>query len=518
MASSAEPASARAGEGGRADAPAGLRGRPAHRVLHVIHGHGGGTEHHARALIDASRAECRHYLAIAMGDSWQIEEHQDAGAVRTFDLRRRPGEGWPEFVGGICATFGIGLMHLHNISGCRDGIVAALAVVGVPYGYTVHDLGFACPTLLFLGADGSYCYQKADPAVCGACLSAQPAFAHVDIEAWRKRHGALVAGARFLIAPSRWAAAALLRYYPGHAVTVVPHAPAGAWALQPGDEAAAGLPPIQRGQLDLPDDAATTIAVLGAVGPDKGARRLERLVALVRAAGLPVRFVLIGYMDVEHGPWQSDDAVLTVHGRYEPRDLPDLLAHYRARLVAFPSAGPETFSFTLSEAWAAGQPVVVPPFGALAERVAESGAGWAWTDDEWRDEARMLARMATLIAPANAEALAAAARRGRAVVQASPSEMAARTLRLYDAAAATGAATTFRPFEPARLREAPGDVERMPGAGALGAPPVSPEVAATRFRLRLAATVHRLAATPPGRLLYRLTPARMRGALKARLR
>ena len=24
-------------------------------VLHVIHGHGGGTEHHVRALIDASR-------------------------------------------------------------------------------------------------------------------------------------------------------------------------------------------------------------------------------------------------------------------------------------------------------------------------------------------------------------------------------------------------------------------------------------------------------------------------------
>ena len=120
----------------------------------------------------------------------------------------------------------------------------------------------------------------------------------------------------------------------------------------------------------LPDDGVTTIAVLGAVGPDKGARRLERLAALVRSARLPVRFVLIGYMDVEKGPWQSDDAVLTVHGRYEPRDLPDLLAQYRVQLVAFPSAGPETFSFTLSEAWAAGLPVIVPPFGALAERVA----------------------------------------------------------------------------------------------------------------------------------------------------
>src|SRR6185295_8479348 len=169
-----------------------------------------------------------------------------------------------------------------------------------------------------------------------------------------------------------------------------------------------------------------TVAVLGAVGPDKGARRLERLVDLVRAGGARVRFVLIGYMDVEKGPWQSDDAVLTVHGRYEPRDLPDLLAHYRVRLVAFPSAGPETFSFTLSEAWAAGLPVVVPPFGALAERVEGSGAGWSWSLDEWRDEAKMLARIADIVAPENAGALAAAAARALLVPRQDAATMAER--------------------------------------------------------------------------------------------
>ena len=84
---------------------------------------------------------------------------------------RRADEAWPDFVGGICATFRIGLLHLHNISGCRDGIVAALAALGLPYGYTVHDLNFACPTILFLGADGNYCHEQTDPAVCSACLA-----------------------------------------------------------------------------------------------------------------------------------------------------------------------------------------------------------------------------------------------------------------------------------------------------------------------------------------------------------
>ncbi len=187
-----------------------------------------------------------------------------------------------------------------------------------------------------------------------------------------------------------------------------------------------------------------TVAVLGAVGPDKGARRLERLSELARATGARLRFVLIGYMDVEHGPWQSDDRVLTIHGRYEPRELPGLFAHYRVRLVAFPSAGPETFSFTLSESWAAGLPVVVPPFGALAERVADSAAGWLWTDAEWRDETKMLARIALLVAPGNAAALGAAAERARAVPQPSLAAMADRTLEIYDGVARAVAADSTR--------------------------------------------------------------------------
>jgi glycosyltransferase involved in cell wall biosynthesis len=195
--------------------------------------------------------------------------------------------------------------------------------------------------------------------------------------------------------------------------------------------------------------------VLGAVGPDKGARRLERLADLVRETGARVRFVLIGYMDVQHGPWQSDDAVLTVHGRYDPRALPALLARYRVSLVAYPSAGPETFSFTLSEAWAAGRPVYVPPFGALAERLAGTGAGWAWTEDEWRDEARMLERIAAAVAPANAAALAAASESAGRVPQPTLVAMAQRTLAHYDAAvAARSPATAALPFEWARVRNA----------------------------------------------------------------
>jgi hypothetical protein len=297
------------------------------------------------------------------------------------------------------------------------------------------------------------------------------------------------------------------------------------------DDARAAMPDSAKVPA-LPDDGVPAVAVLGAVGPDKGARRLERMVDLVRSTSARVRFVLIGYMDVQHGPWQSDDAVLTVHGRYDPRDLPDLLSHYRVRLVAFPSAGPETFSFTLSEAWAAGRPVVVPPFGALGERVAGTAAGWLWTDDEWRDEAKMLARIAELVAPANDAALAAASECARRVPQATLAAMADRTLARYDAAmvaaAARSTARAVAPFDRARVRDAIGylrwtpwvpaiDVAAPAPAIAAGPAPTGSDAAPDDFGARVASAALRWRHTLPGRVLYRLMPARLRDALKDRL-
>src|SRR4030095_14129099 len=199
----------------------------------------------------------------------------------------------------------------------------------------------------------------------------------------------------------------------------------------------------------LPPDDVPTVAVLGAIGPDKGARRLERLVELARRRKAKVRFVLIGYLDLQHGPWQSDDAIFSVHGHYATRDLPDLLDHYRVALVLYPSAGPETFSFTLTEAWEEGRPALVPPIGALAERVEGSGAGWVMSDAEWRDEARMLDRIEAVLA--SKDAVAAASQAARATPRVSTGTMAQRTLAHYEEAIAGRAPPSVRPLEKGRV-------------------------------------------------------------------
>ncbi|MEO6929315.1 MAG: glycosyltransferase [Casimicrobiaceae bacterium] len=479
-----------------------LLGKPAQGVLHIVHHHGGGTELHVRSLIGASRLARRHFLAVAVGDAWQVEEHRADGSSATYALNRVANESWIAFVGGICASFGIGLIHLHNISACREGVLEAMEALELPFGYTVHDLNFACPTITLHDAGGAYCGAVTDPAVCRPCLAAQPPFAAIDIVDWRARHRRLVQRAAFLIAPSNFAADTFARYFDQRPV-VIAH----------GSDVEASLAAQADDALPLPADGTKVVAVLGAVGPDKGARRLEALVALARARASPIRFVLIGYLDRQHGPWQSDDKTFTVHGRYRAQMLPQLLRAYGVDLVLYPSSGPETFCYTLSEAWAAGQAVLVPPIGALAERVRRHAAGIVLTDVQWRDAEAMFAKIESLLLGDDTHQRHAAAETALHIVAQAPSTMATQTLQLYDRVAAPAAAVLPGRFAPARLRDALGYTPWQPPAR-----PAAAMSTGRSWRVNVARWAMRARRTPLGATLYGRMPTRFIAALKARLR
>ncbi len=382
-------------------------------------------------------------------------------------------------------------------------------MLGIAYGYTVHDVIFACPTVTLLNSEHRYCGAVTDPAVCNSCLAAQPAFADIDIVPWRETRATLLAGAAFVIAPSPWAAAILQRYFPSCVVDIVPHAATGG-TTRPD---AVASPQI------MPADDRPIVAVLGAIGPDKGSRRLERMVELTRERGLPLRWVLIGYLDRGREPWRSEDGVFTMHGPYNSRELPSLLDHYGVDVVAYPSVCPETYSFTLSEAWSAGRPAIVPPIGALADRVAATGAGWVLSEDDWHSEERMLARIAAILAPDERAAFDAAATRARAAVLPALSTMAELTMQIYRRslrpAAARGAAIAA-----ARCLEALHYKAWRP-AWPLDATPATPansDVAiADDTLVRIARAALRIRHTATGRLLYTLAPRALVNALKGRL-
>ncbi|HEX5864598.1 MAG TPA: glycosyltransferase [Casimicrobiaceae bacterium] len=478
---------------------------PREGILHVLHGHGGGTEYHVRALIAASSTAFRHYLLMAVGDEWRLEEHV-RGEITGYDFRRAPGESWRDFLGGLAARFRIDLIHLHNISGCREAVLNALAALSIPYGYTVHDLNFACPTITFIDASGRYCHAVTDISVCSACLASQPEFTAVNIAAWRAGHRALLERAGFVIAPSQWASSMLSRYFPEHSVALIAH---GSGQGMSRDDAV-------HTRLDLPDDGIPTVAVIGAIGPDKGSRRVERLVELTRQRGARLRWVLIGYLDRGREPFQSDDAVFTQHGPFDSREIGALLEHYRVRLVAYPSVGPETFSYTLSEAWAGGRPVLVPPIGALAERVAATGGGWVLSEDDWQDEAQMLERIAAVLAPEEIAGWEQAAAHARAAPQPTLTAMAEATIAIWrNTLARAPEREHLLPIAAGRCLAA---LHYAPWSAPFSAAALEPAAGRPNGALGVVARAAlAIRHTLPGRVLYRLAPKQLVDALRQRL-
>ena len=468
-------------------------------VLHILHGRKGGTESHVRHLLAAGRGRLRQYLLATFDDVWILEDPNGERPI-TFQFTHQQDELWADLLERLCATFAISACHVHHLAGCRLGLLEAFSASSVPYGFTIHDFYLACPTINLLGADGDYCGAQTDQLHCAKCLASQPDFAGADIATWRSAHRRFLEGAAFVIAPSRWAASTMRRYFPPIEVAVIPHGSAPA-AEKQGDNPCSVLL--------LPDDGREHIGVLGAIGPVKGARRLEKLVERTRARKLPLRWVVVGYLDRQFQAHQDLDKVLTIHGHYDSRDVEALLNHYRIRLLAFPSAGPETYCYTLTEAWQAGRPALVPPIGAMGERVRASGAGWLMED--WQNEDRILDQIVGIVSPENRAQLERATQAARAVPLFALEQMAEATEALYGRLAANAAVQA--PLPTTRLYLALTAAlgrEQQAGQRPRRAWLEAPLLALARVALRLRYTLL-------GRWLYQVVPVRWQQRLKRRL-
>lgn len=467
-------------------------------ILHVLHSRKGGTETHIRDLIRAGLHGYRQYLLTTVGDHWILED--DIGdVVLTYDIARVKDEPWADLLNAVCRSFRIDLCHIHHIAGARDGLLHAIAGLKCAYGLTLHDSYLACPTITLLGHDGEYCGAVTDAKICQSCLDRQIQYKGISISAWRDAHRSLIANARFIVAPTEWLSTTFRRYFPGTAIRVVPH------GMQ-ASELTAHAPEDMCSALLLPRDGKHAIGVLGAIGPVKGARRLERLVKRTRERGLALRWVLIGYLDRQYGPYQDKDKCFTVHGAYRSDHLGALLDHYGIRLTVFPSAGPESFSYTLSESWVLGRPALVPPIGALGERTERSGAGWLM--ERWQDENAILDQIESIFAQENQADFECRAAQARAMRLPSLQDMACATEEIYGPALKTAASLDGKVLDRRRLYRAVSQAED---------PSPAVKTSADRMLRKLAGLGLRLRYTPVGHWLYRTTPLSWQRALKRRL-
>ena len=265
---------------------------------------------------------------------------------------------------GILRTAGVDLVEIHHLLGHSPEVITIPERLGVPYDLFLHDHGSICPRIDLVNDAGRYCGDP-DIAECERCAAniLDRFDSGLSVTALRERSRRLMSAARRVVAPSLDTAERISRRLFDSAPP--PNVVASPWEPDV-------VPPASRTR-PTPPGPRRRVAVIGAIGRQKGFDVLLGCARDAAARDLPLEFVLIGFSD--------DDARLAstgrifITGRFSETEAVAFVRAQNADIALLPSISPETWCYALSVAWRAGLPVVAFDLGAVAERIRGKGGG-----------------------------------------------------------------------------------------------------------------------------------------------
>ena len=336
----------------------------ANSVLLVTHGRAGGVQRRMAERASALRAAGLRPIVL-----WPVGRR--GGTGRDCVLGNGPDGGTPNLRFALPSE----LHHLarflkgdrpvraevHHLIGHDHALLDLFRLLNIPYEVIIHDYSWICPRVNLVGPKKRYCGEP-DVVHCDSCVADAGTTNDEDTSprALRERSRSELAGATRVIAPSQDVATRMQRHFPQIHPEIV------AWE----DDAELRSPEPSPVALD----GIHRVCVVGGIGVEKG---FDVLLACARDAAerkLKLEFCLVGH--------SLDDARLLatsqVHitGRYEEHEAVSLIRAQRAQLAWLTSLWPETWCYTLTQAWRAGLNVAAFDIGAPAERIRHTGRGW----------------------------------------------------------------------------------------------------------------------------------------------
>jgi GT2 family glycosyltransferase/glycosyltransferase involved in cell wall biosynthesis len=349
---------------------------PRPRVLFVLHEGTGGTpatnEDLMRALDDdydcfvltsnSRTLRLRRYGRVPYEvDAWELRE-----PWRATDFSRPD---FTEVAIEVLSTYAIELVHVRHLFKHTLDLPRVAKAMGIPTVVSFHDFYMACPTVHLLDDKDRYCGGTCTPGegVCrrpSALLVDTPPLKHAWVNVWRESFGEILRDASALVTTSGHAREVYQRAYPDLTARFE--------VIEHGRDFAARQTTAERPRSDAP----LRILVPGRLEFHKGSGYLARLKELDGEGRLEFHFL---------GPRPDDAALESLgfhHGPYERDEFVARAAKIRPAVVGIFSVWPETYCHVLTEAWAAGIPVVATDIGALGERVRARGGGWLVPRDD----------------------------------------------------------------------------------------------------------------------------------------
>lgn len=373
------------------------------RILYLLHDiEDGGTAHTTIDLMGDISSEFACLVLVIRNDAARLLEFNGATLVARghWNLNQTPGlfadhpTDYAALFASILIREGIELVHVRHLINHSLEAPAIARVLNIPVVLSFHDFYAICPTVNLLDHRGIYCAGRCTPGI-GVCPTpipwpeGLPPLKHTMVHDWRNRVNAMLAHVDAFVTTSDSARALLNEHFPSLAekgVRVVEHGRNFPKQLE------LATPPSR--------DCPTRLLVLGHMtSRHKGADTVKKLHELDSHKRLEIH--------VSGNVPDEFQTIAKCHGVYKRDALPALVAEIRPSFVFLPASWPETYSHTLSEAWACGVPVIGSNLGAIGERIRRHGGGWTVEPDNAGSILSLVLRLADDPVAYAAEALRA---------------------------------------------------------------------------------------------------------------
>lgn len=221
----------------------------------------------------------------------------------------------------------------------------------------IHDFYPVCPSYTLLDYKDNFC-QVPDIDFCKNCIQKhQDIFPNApkDIVLWRNHWKKLFERANDIRCFSADSVQHVKRAYPGieNKIKVTPHI----------------LDYFKPMPLSPDFENSLHIAVIGGINKAKGAKILQDFARFIEEHDIPCRITLIGNI----APQYNLPKKVTITGRYNLSDLPEIISNKGIQIIWIPSICPETFSYVTAECMLMNLPITAFDIGAPAERLKHYG-------------------------------------------------------------------------------------------------------------------------------------------------
>lgn len=240
----------------------------------------------------------------------------------------------------ILSKLNIAIVHINHLINHSFSLISKIKEKEIPYIVNIHDFYYICPSIHLIDENYNFCNFN-----CSNCS--------YDIENWQNNFHSFLKDAKYIIAPSNSVINLYKEIYPDlNNFKLIEH----------------GRNLKKAHNLYTVPDGKVKIVVPGHISPHKGSYLIAQIKDLDLEGKIEFHFVGTQIPNLK--------AYGETYGRYQREEFNCIISKIKPSYVAILSTCPETYSYTLTESWAARIPVIATNLGALKERIEKTGGGW----------------------------------------------------------------------------------------------------------------------------------------------